>query len=256
MSRLRVIPTLLADRKRLIKGTKFKNHNYIGDAINALKIFNEKEVDELVFLDIKATAEGRGPDFQVVQDIATEAFFPLAYGGGIRGIDDVQRLMSLGVEKVVFGTAAFLMPDLVRESSELIGSQSVVVSVDYKKTFLKGLKVFVKNGELNTNFSPLDYAKRMEDLGAGELIISSIDREGSYSGYDTEVLKEISASVSIPVVASGGAGSITDILDVSREARVSAVSAGSLFVFYGPHKAVLINYPSYDIISDLLNRGN
>ena len=256
MSRLRVIPTLLADRKRLIKGTKFKNHNYIGDAINALKIFNEKEVDELVFLDIKATAESRGPDFQVVQDVASEAFFPLGYGGGITGIDEVERLMNLGVEKVIFGTAAFLTPDLVRESSELVGSQSVVVSVDYKKTFLKGLKVFVKNGELNTNFSPLDYAKRMEDLGAGELIISSIDREGSYSGYDVEVLKEIAASVSIPVVASGGAGSITDIIDVAKEARLSAISAGSLFVFYGPHKAVLINYPPYDTISKLLNRGN
>ena len=249
-----MIPALLVDRQKLIKGVKFENHKYLGDAVNAIKIFNDKEVDELVFLDIKATLEGRGPDFQVVQDIASEAFFPLGYGGGIRSIGDVERLMSLGVEKVIFGTAAFENPDLIRESADLVGSQSVVVSVDYKRTFLKGLKVFVRNGNLNTNLSPLEYAKKMEALGAGELIITSIDREGSYSGYDIDLLREISRLISIPVIASGGAGSITDILDVAREARLSAVSAGSLFVFYGPHKAVLISYPSYDTISNLLNR--
>lgn len=244
MSRARIIPNLLIDNRKLVKGVNFRKHRYVGDPINAIKIFNEKEVDELVILDKSALSNG-GPDFEYLARVCSESFFPLGYGGGIKSIDDVKKLMRLGVEKVIFNSTAYHNPELIQEAVEYVGSQSVVVAIDYKTTLFKGKRVFIKNGTLNIKKSPLDYAKHIESLGVGEIIMTCINREGSYEGFDLDLLKEISSEIKIPVVASGGAGDIADFSSVIKYANVHAVTAGSLFIFYGPLKAVLINYPSY-----------
>ena len=244
MSRVRVIPNLLIDNRKLVKGINFHKHRYIGDPINAIKIFNEKEVDELVIFDISATKNG-GPDFEYLTKVCSEAFFPLGYGGGVKSIEDVKKLMRLGVEKIIFNTSAYYKPELIQQAVEYAGSQSVVVAIDYKSKLLKGPTVFIENGNYNTKKNPLDYAKHIESLGTGEIILTSINREGTYKGYDLELLGEISTEVKIPVVASGGASEIADFANVITNTNVHAVTAGSLFIFYGPLKAVLINYPSY-----------
>lgn len=243
---LRVIPVLLADNRKLVKGAQFKNHKYIGDTTNAIKIFNEKEVDELILLDITATNQNREPDYGFLSEVSSEAFFPLGYGGGITSVKQVESLMRLGIEKVVLGTSAFQNPQLVHDAVAAVGSQSVVVSMDYKKTLFRGSSVHVKNGKLNTGCSPLEYAKIMEDMGVGELIVTNIEREGTGRGYDLKTLSNLSKSLSIPIVASGGADKFSDFIDARDTGNVQAVAAGSMFVFYGPHKAVLINYPSYE----------
>ncbi|MCG8529705.1 MAG: AglZ/HisF2 family acetamidino modification protein [Desulfovibrionales bacterium] len=251
MLRTRVIPTLLLRNNGLVKGVQFKDHKYVGDPINAVKIFNEKEVDELMFLDISATSNRRGPNYDLIRDIASEAFMPFGYGGGITSVEHVKKLFNIGVEKVVINSAAYANPELITESSRLAGSQSIVVSMDVKKSFLGGYEVLVKNGTVRTRNNPVEYARRMESLGAGELIVCSIDREGTSKGYDLKLLKEISQTVGIPVVASGGAGKLPDLGDAVRMAHVSAVSAGSMFVFHGRHKAVLITYPKYNQLAAL-----
>jgi len=253
MSRLRIIPVLLTDHRKMVKGKKFSNHKYIGDPINAVKIFNDKQVDELLLLDITATNQSREPDYKFLEEIASEAFFPLAYGGGVNSVAQVEKLMRIGIEKIVLGTSAFLNPNLVKDAAAAVGAQSVIVSVDYKTPLIGKSQVFVTNGKKRTGIGPLEYAKKMEQLGAGELIISSIDREGVGKGYDVQLLSSIAKSVSIPVVASGGAGEMSDFVAVKSCGHVHAISAGSMFVFYGPHKAVLINYPSYKDVDNLFN---
>lgn len=244
MSRTRVIPNLLIDNRKLVKGVNFRKHKYVGDPINAIKIFNEKEVDELVILDKSAMSNG-GPDFEYLAKVCSESFFPLGYGGGIKSIDDVKKLMRLGVEKVIFNSTAYHNPELIREAVEYAGSQSVIVAIDYKATLFKGQRVFIDNGTFNTKESPLDYARHIESLGVGEIIMTSINKEGSYEGFDLDLLKEVSSEIKVPVVASGGAGDMADFASVIKFAKVHAVTASSLFIFYGPLKAVLINYPSY-----------
>lgn len=251
MLRIRVIPTLLLRNAGLVKGAQFKDHKYVGDPINAVKIFNEKEVDELVFLDISATPNKRGPNYALIRDIASEAFMPFGYGGGITSVEQIEKLFNLGVEKVVVNSAAFSNPDLIVDASSVSGSQSIVVSMDVKKSFWGGYEVWVNNGTVRTRQNPVDYAKRMESLGAGELIVCSIDREGTAKGYDLKLLEDISKSVGIPVVASGGAGKLVDLADAVNVGHVSAVSAGSMFVFHGRHKAVLITYPKYSELTVL-----
>lgn len=253
MSRLRIIPALLTDRRRMIKGKKFSNHKYIGDPINAVKIFNDKQVDELLLLDITATHQSRDPDYKFLEEIAAEAFFPLAYGGGINSVSQIEKLMRIGIEKIVLGTSAFLSPNLVKDAADAVGAQSVIVSIDYKTPLIGKPQVFVSNGKKKTGIEPLHYARKMEQLGAGELIISSIDREGVGKGYDVKLLSNIAKSVTVPVVASGGAGEMSDFVAVRKCGHVHAISAGSMFVFYGPHKAVLINYPSYEEVDALFN---
>lgn len=253
MSRVRVIPNLLIDNRKLVKGINFRKHRYIGDPINAIKIFNEKEVDELVIFDRSATKNG-GPDFEYLAKVCSEAFFPLGYGGGIGSIDDVKKLMRLGVEKVIFNSSAYYNPDLIRESVDYAGSQSVVVAIDYKPTFFKGPRVFVENGSHNTKECPANYARHIESLGAGEIILTSIQREGTYKGYDLDLLKEISSEIKIPVVASGGASEIADFVKVISHSNIHAVTAGSLFIFYGPLKGVLINYPSHQIFEKITGK--
>ena len=256
MIRTRLIPVLLLRGTGLVKGKNFKNHKYVGDPINAIKIFNEKEVDELVFLDISAGVEGRAPNFDVIRDIASEAFMPFSYGGGLTSIDQIQKVFSLGVEKVVINSAAFFNPDLIKEACKLAGNQSIAVSIDVKKKLLGGYEVVVSNGTKNTNLDPVAYAERMEELGAGELILTSIDREGTRKGYDISLVDRVTRAVNIPVVAVGGAASVEHLAEVVKTTSASAVGAGDLFVFYGKHKAVLITYPDYESFRSLVERDS
>ncbi len=242
MIRTRVIPVLLLQNHQLVKTTQFKNPKYIGDCINALKIFNEKGADELAVLDINASLKKR-PDFKFIEQLVGECFMPLAYGGGIQTIEQAQQLFSIGIEKVVLGALAHETPTLVTALANQFGSQSVVISVDVKNDWLGRARVHIQNGKRNTGVDPLVYAKRMEELGAGELIIQSIDRDGVGKGYDLELIEQVAPDLKIPVVALGGAGNITDFVK-AKQAGASAVAAGSLFVFKGPHKAVLISYPT------------
>lgn len=250
MLNVRVIPTLLLRNNGLVKGSRFKNHRYVGDPINAVKIFNEKEVDELVFLDIAASANGNGPNFDLLRDIAGEAFMPFGYGGGISNCQQIEKLFNLGVEKVVLNTAAFQTPQLIQDASRLAGAQSIVVSIDVKKTLFGGYELYVASGRQRTKTDPVEFAKKVQDLGAGEIIVCSIDQEGTGQGYDRKLLKSVANAVEIPVVASGGAGKLEDFSQAVFECGASAVAAGDMFVFHGKHKAVLITYPKY---SDLTN---
>ncbi len=255
MRRIRVIPVLLIRNGGLVKTTKFKDPAYVGDPINAVKIFNEKEVDEIVVLDISATAENRGPDLKRIRTIAEEAFMPFAYGGGIRTVEDAQAVLGGGVEKVVINTAAVRNPNLVTEIASRFGSQSVVVSIDVHKPFFGGNKVYANSGKTSSGIDPVQFAKQMEDAGAGELLLNHIDREGTGTGYDLELIRSISAAVQVPVVACGGARNVADFkAAVSHGA--SAVAAGSIFVFHGPHRAVLIQFPTQEqLVKELYAAG-
>lgn len=251
MLKTRVIPCLLLKGDGLVKTIKFKKPTYIGDPINALKIFNDKEVDELVFLDITASLEKRGPNFKLLSEISTECFMPLGYGGGITQLDEIEKLFHLGIEKVILNSAVHSKNDLIKKAVEIFGSQSIVASMDVKKHWLTGKQtVYTMSGQQNTNLSPVEYAKQMEDFGVGELIVNSIDLDGTMTGYDYELIRTISNSVKIPMVALGGAGSLED-LKKAKNAGASAVAAGSLFVYQQPHRAVLITYPSQAEIDKL-----
>ena len=241
MRRVRVIPVLLIQEGGLVKTIKFKDPTYVGDPINAVKIFNEKEIDEIVILDIHATRQNRGPDMAMISEIAGEAFIPLAYGGGITTIEQVKDLFYLGVEKVIFNYSAYNNSNLITECASLVGSQSTIVSIDVKKNWIGKNKVHILSGMKNTGEEPAEYAKKMTDAGAGEIILNSIDRDGTYLGYDLELIKQVSSSVNIPVVACGGASGINDFIFAMKNGA-SAVAAGSMFVFQRPHKAVLISF--------------
>ena len=244
MLRARVIPCLLLRNGGLVKTVKFADAKYVGDPINAVRIFNDKEVDELVFLDIEATRTGQGPNFELLADIASEAFMPFGYGGGITTIAQVQRLFALGVEKVILNTAAASSPALVEEAARLAGNSSVVVSMDVRRGWLGKYSVCVAGGKTDTMRDPVGYAQDMERLGAGEILLTAINRDGTMEGYDLELVSRVSAAVSIPVVAAGGAGNLQHFKD-AIDSGASAVGAGSLFVFHGKHRAVLITYPKY-----------
>lgn len=227
----------------LIKSVKFKDYKYVGDPINAVKIFNEKEVDEIALIDIDASREKWGPDIKKIAEIASEAFMPMAYGGGITSIEQIKDLFYNGIEKVILNKAAVQNPALVTEAARLFGSQSVMVSIDVKKHFLKGPRVYTDNGKTNTGFAPVAFARQMETAGAGEILLNNVDRDGTYSGYDTRLIKEVAQSVRIPVIAIGGASAVDDFC-AAVEQGASAVAAGSMFVFQRPHNAVLISYPT------------
>lgn len=245
MRRIRVIPTLLIHNGGLIKSIKFKNYTYVGDPINAVKIFNDKEVDEIAVIDIGATAERREPNIKQISEIASEAFMPMAYGGGITHIDQIKKIFFNGVEKVIINKSAVQNPSLITEAAKLFGSQSIMVSIDVKRHFIKGLMVYVDNGRNNAGLKPTEFAKQMENAGAGEILINSIERDGTYLGYDQSLIKMISQSVNIPVIAIGGASSVADFKNAISHGA-SAVAAGSMFIFQRPHNAVLISYPSQD----------
>lgn len=239
----RVIPCLLLKNAGLVKTVQFKNPRYVGDPINAVRIFNEKEVDELVFLDITATKEGRKPNLKVIKEIAEECFMPLGYGGGIRDIDVAKEVLAVGVEKIIINTHAAEDISFIEKAAKLFGNQSVVVSIDVKRNWLGKYAVFTCSGQKMIGQDPISYAKDLENAGAGEILLTSIDREGTFKGYDIDLIRSVVSAVNVPVVASGGAGNIADIERARKEAGATAVAAGSIFVFHGRQKAVLINYP-------------
>lgn len=239
----RVIPCLLLQDKGLVKTVKFKDPTYIGDPINAVKIFNEKEVDELIFLDIKATAENRKPNFEYIRQIASECFMPLCYGGGVSSTEDIKTLLRSGVEKVAINTHAVTNPEFIKLAARCFGSSTIVAAIDYKKNWLGKTRVTSKSAKDSSSYDPVAFAKLMEEMGAGEIMLNSVDRDGTMAGYDIELLKKVADSVSIPVIACGGAGSVDDFVRLKKEAHISAVAAGSMFVFQGKYKAVLINFP-------------
>jgi len=247
MMTTRVIPCLLLKGQGLVKTIRFKKPQYVGDPINAVRIFNDKEVDELVILDISATMEGRRPDFKLIEDIASEAFMPFGYGGGIRSLDDVRTLFKLGVEKVIINSYAAENPSFIGEVANVVGGQSVVVSIDVKKNIFGKYEMFSKSGQKKAALDIEAFVSRMQDMGAGELLLTSIDRDGGMMGYDTTLINKIAKILDIPVIACGGAGKTEDFA-LAVQAGASAVAAGSMFVFHGRHRAVLISYPDQKIM--------
>ncbi|HEX5731482.1 MAG TPA: AglZ/HisF2 family acetamidino modification protein [Blastocatellia bacterium] len=241
----RVIPVLLFRKGGLYKTTRFKNPVYVGDPINAVRIFNEKEVDELVFVDITATPERRGPNFDYIREVASECFMPLCYGGGVRSLEDVKAVISCGVEKVAINSLAVENPDFIREAASEFASSTIVVSVDVKRDFFGRYHVYSHGGTRKAAWHPVEFVMLMEKMGAGEILLTSVDRDGTKAGYDIELIRSVSEAVGIPVIACGGAGCVADFSQ-ALEARASAVAAGSMFVFHGRHRAVLINFPSQE----------
>lgn len=248
----RIIPCLLLKNKGLVKTIKFKDPKYVGDPINAIRIFNEKEVDELIFLDIEASAKNNSPPFAMIGEIASECFMPVCYGGGIKKIEDIKKILNLGIEKVSISSYAVENPYFVKEASDIFGSQSIVVCIDVKKNIFGKYEVVTYNGKEKTGLEPLSHGLKMVEMGAGELLINSVDRDGTMAGYDLQLIKTIAENVNVPVIACGGAGNLNDIGDVIKKAHVSSGAAGSLFVFYGKHRAVLINFPTQEEINGVL----
>jgi len=253
MRRIRVIPVLLIQNGGLVKSIKFEKHRYIGDPINAVKIFNEKEVDEIAIIDISATKEKRQPNIEQIKDIAGEAFMPLSYGGGITKIEEVKEILFQGAEKVILNTSALDNLELITQIANQFGSQSVVISIDVKKDWKGHYKVYRGNGKKKTSYKPVEFAKLVEDAGAGEIMLMAIDRDGTYKGYDVEMLKQVTEAVQIPVIAVGGASHITDFIKATIKGGASAIAAGSMFVFKRPHQAVLISYPKQEELIEFFN---
>ena len=249
--RTRVIPLLLLHQGGLVKSVRFKNYRYIGDPINAVKIFNEKEVDEIVILNIDATQQKKPPNFELIKEIASEAFMPMAYGGGITTLNEVKQILYNGMEKVVINKAATTNPQLITDIAQQFGSQSVVVSIDYKRNLFGKQKIMTNNGKQNISPTIIEFAKQMEAAGAGELMLTNIDNEGTYNGYDLQTLQQIAAAVSIPIVVAGGASTVTDFA-LAVQHGASAVAAGSMFVLQRPHQAVLISYPTQQELKEKL----
>jgi len=241
----RIIPCLLVKNKGLVKTVNFKNPKYVGDPINAVRIFNEKEVDELMVLDIDATLDKREPDYNMIEHLASECRMPLCYGGGVTTSDQVQKIIQLGVEKVAISSAALENPNLVNQAAGCVGNQSVVVVLDVKKRAIGGeYEIFTHNGRNNTGKFLSEFVRHMEKLGAGEIVINSIDRDGLMKGYDLALIDKIRELVSVPLTVLGGAGSLQDLGDLINKFGVLGAAAGSLFVFKGVYRAVLINYPN------------
>lgn len=244
MVRKRIIPSLLFCHGKLVKTLRFGKAKYLGDPVNIIKIFNDKEVDELILLDIAATVERRKPSFEQLAEIAGECFMPLCYGGGVCDLKDMERLYNIGMEKVAINSYAAIEPDFIKKASDLFGSQSVVVSMDVKRNYWGAYEVYTRGGRKRTGFKPAEFAVKMEGCGAGELLLNCINRDGTREGYDLLLVKSVCAAVRIPVIACGGAGSAADLIEVIKTAGASAAAAGSMFVFNGPHRAVLIHYPA------------
>lgn len=248
MLRPRIIPCLLVHNKGLVKTIAFKDSKYVGDPINAVKIFNEKEVDELIVLDIDATSEKRGPDFNLIKNLAIECRMPFCYGGGVTTVQQAKEIIKLGAEKVAISTAAILNPDLLKQIGQAVGMQSVVVILDVKKRtgFFSslGYDVFINNGKTKTSINFQEFLKDLDQIGVGEIVINSIDKDGSMSGYDLELVEFVRKVVEVPITILGGAGSTQDFKDLFKKFGIIGAAAGSFFVFKGKYRAVLISYPS------------
>jgi len=243
VARPRVIPCLLLSGRRLVKTQQFGSPKYLGDPVNTLRIFNDKECDELIVLDIEAGKQRKGPNFELIEELVSECFMPLGYGGGITSVEHAARLLAAGVEKLVVNTAFLDTPELVTELARRHGSQCVVVSIDVKKALLGKQQTFSHSGRSPSLRDPVEAARRAEALGAGEIFLNSVDRDGAMKGYEIGLIERVSSAVEIPVIACGGAGGIADFR-AAISAGASAVAAGSRFVFHGPHRAVLISYLS------------
>lgn len=244
MLRPRIIPSLLLQDNGLVKTVNFKNPKYIGDPINAVNIFNEKEVDELVIFDIDATVKRHEPNYALIEKIANQSQMPVCYGGGVKTVDEAQKIFRLGVEKIALSSAVVQNPELITEIAERVGSQSVIVVLDVKKKLFGGYEIYTHNGKKATGLNPFEFAALAEQLGAGEIIINSIDQDGLMKGYDFDLIDKIRQKVSLPLTVLGGAGSLNDIEKLINKHKIIGAAAGSLFVFKGVYKAVLINYPT------------
>jgi cyclase len=226
----------------------------VGDPINAIRIFNEKEVDELIILDITATIKKKKPPFDLISQLASECFMPFAYGGGIRDLEDIRRLFRIGVEKVAINSYAVENPKFTEEASRQFGSQSIIVALDVKRKSVGQYEIFIQGGRKATGLDPVDFVTHVEKMGAGEILINSIERDGTGAGYDLELIRKVSDSVNIPVIACGGAGKIEDLAEAITIGHASAVTAGSLFVYHGKRRAVLINFPTKKELELLLEK--
>ncbi len=243
MLQTRVIPCLQLINERLVKTVKFAKYGYIGDPINTVRIFNELEVDELAFVDIRASVEKRGPNFEVLHQIADECFMPLSFGGGISNADIAKKVFSFGFEKVILNTASFRTPELISALAKIYGSQAIVIAIDVKKNILGKYECHSLSGTKNEKISPVTWAKKVEELGAGEILLTSIEREGTWKGYDVELIKQVVQSTNVPVIAQGGAASIEDISKAIKEGHASAAALGSMVVYQGKDLGVLVNFP-------------
>lgn len=253
----RLIPCLLVQNGGLVKTINFANPKYVGDPINAVRIYNEKEVDELLVMDIDATVKCVEPDYQMISYLASECRMPLCYGGGVRTVAQFEKIISLGVEKVAVSAAAVETPELISAAASRIGSQSVVVVIDVKKTgLLRRYEVVTHNGTFRTGLNPVDFARRMAELGAGEIVVNSVDRDGEMKGYDFDLVELIRHAVNLPLTVLGGAGSLGDVKELIERYGIIGSAAGSLFVFKGKYRAVLINYPNRAEKEELLRKVN
>jgi len=250
MFRPRVIPVLLLKNKGLVKSIKFKNHRYIGDPINAVKIFNDLKADELAFLDILASKEGRMISLDFVSKVGEEANMPFAVGGGIAKISDIQKIIAAGAEKVIINTQA-LYVNFIREAADTFGSSTIVVCMDVKKKLFGKKQTWTLAGEKASGYDPVDFARMMQDSGAGEIIVQSIEQDGMMQGYDIPLIKAVSEAVTIPVIALGGAGNLSHLKQAYTEAYANGLSAGSMFVYHGSRKGILINYPERHEMKEL-----
>lgn len=248
MYRHRIIPCLLRHKNGLCKTQNFKSPKYLGDPLNIVKLFNEKEVDELFVIDIDITRNGAAPDYGFIDRIASECFMPVCYGGGVRTIDQMKHIFSLGIEKIAISSGIIENPQLLNEAASIFGKQSIVAVLDVKSSFLCKHRVCTHNGTVKVKTSLLHLAKEFEKLGAGEIVINNADKDGEMNGYDLSLVKQVADAVDIPVVALGGAGRLEDMVEVIQKTGCSAAAAGSLFVYSGVHRAVLVNYPSRDKI--------
>jgi cyclase len=251
MFRPRVIPVLLLQNQGLVKSVKFKNYRYIGDPINAVKLFNDLRADELVFLDINASNENRKISLDFVRKIGDECNMPFAVGGGIRTLNDIREVLNAGAEKIILNTSAARNPEFVREAALEFGSSTIVVCIDVKKKRFGRETTYIYSGKKSTGYDPVDFAYLMQEKGSGELIIQSIDNDGSMEGYNIDLIKRISNKLSIPVIACSGAGELSHLAAGYYEANASALAAGSMFIFHGQRRAVLINYPDQDQLLSL-----
>jgi cyclase len=249
--RTRVIPTLLLKNGGLVKTVRFEKPRYVGDPINAVRIFNEKEADELILLDIHATRSGRGPDFDLLEQIVSEAFMPVAYGGGVSSVGDARRLLKIGIEKVAINSASLEDASLLRQLAREFGAQCVVGSVDVKRTIRGNPEVFSHSGVKVPERDPVRWAQTLVEHGAGEVLLTSVDRDGTMNGYDVELLRRFDGALPVPLLAAGGAGELHTLRSALRACRLSGLSVGSRFIYQGPHRAVLISYLSIGELEDL-----
>ena len=253
MLRPRIIPSLLIQNSGLVKTVNFKSPKYVGDPINTVRIFNEKIVDELAIFDIDATVKNKEPNYSLIEKIAIQSKMPLCYGGGVKTVDQAQRIFGLGIEKIAISSAVINNPKLVTQVANRVGSQSVIIVLDVKKRFLGGYEVYTHNGNKSSGLDPFIFARELEQLGAGEIILNSIDLDGSMSGYDMTLIDKFCETVTIPLTVLGGAGSFHDLSKVIARHGIIGVSAGSLFVFKGPYKAVLVSYPNKEEKNKIYN---